>query len=282
MKKFKAMRNTSAILATLFIGLIATISTMFVVETFQHFTALTEHATGLIMAVPVFAGMAGGQWEALKARILSKFPDVNPAKVQRSTLRAELIIANNQSNYVFTFANRAVNFVAERILDKNDVFVGGQIGMFLAGVETAKEPAYDLLTYPNPTVLATNAGATQDDFSLFYNGKATIQTGTDITRPILTQLFYNAQRTQQSSATTRDSKQQYDGYLWMPQAPLFSGSADQNVTVGVNTFATTDVAATTTGWTTRLIVCIDGFNIYNAATYGSVAAQAAKGYLETN
>lgn len=244
-------------------------------------TAFDPAAAGLIGA-NLFA-LATSRESGILSKVRGMFPNVPKSAITRSYIRLETVITDTDTRYAFNPNKQKVDFITERLLDRNDVFVPYSIGYFLAAVDTTKPSAVQLDTYPNNQVFATEAGATIADLELFWNGKIIIKTGLEEQRPLPTSDFKYIPQTQQSSATTFSGVMDANsGYVNLDPQPIFSGAADQRLELYVDTFAGIDVAADTAGFENRVVIILRGYNVFNGASYtdgNDIKAALKAGYL---
>ena len=256
--------------------------------------------TGIVMAS---ANVISPEWLDLKFRTQKAFADAgkpigNNQIFMPTSYRAEQLVTDDTGTYTFQFNKReklnvgGTKIVTEHLLADNDVCVVGQIGYFLIARDNTKVASVTLLTYDNATQLATDAGGTQADYRIFYNGNMIIKTGITTTRSILTSDFYMSPGAAASqailatggaaAATQRDQRGYNDGYVWVGgNAPLFSGRADQTVDVTVYPFSGIDVAADTSGWGVYLVCVIRGLTLFNMAEADSVKKMVTYGFLDS-
>ena len=244
----------------------------------------------------------GWEWLDLKQRTHQAFQEsgkpLSNNQIFYSSYRAEQVITNDISTYTFQFNKRSklvspntTTIVTEQLLADNDVCIVGQIGMFLIARLNTAPARVTPLTYDSFTPLETDAGGTQEDYKIFYNGTMVIKTGITTTRPILTSDFYvspGAALQQallatggQAADNARDARGYNDGYVWVgSNAPFFSGRADQEIQVTVYPFAGIDVEADTSNWSCYLCCVIRGFTLFNKAEADETKAFVEYGFLD--
>lgn len=234
---------------------------------------VTEAAVGLSLATtPVL--MFRDEHVKKKADELLRKIGINPDSVVMAPSYIQSIkeITNSESVYKFSLKSgeNVISEAYEQRLDRNDIFIGTNMGYGILAVVSGAFGKAKLNTYPNQTVFpaVTTGGSefTPDDLQVFWNSKLSLKVGNTVFIPNYdTDRFYYSPETQKSSATNYNQADgQMDGFTDLVPQVILSGEANIDLRVEVPVFTGIKVANTNSNTKNYLVTKYRGFLIKEA------------------
>ena len=199
---------------------------------------------------------------------------VSADKVQPGFLRVAMLCDAAKSTYEFNIKkDQGTSLAHDRKLDINDSFVVTDLGMMLLS-ESPATPGVGLLqTYPNNTVFAAVAGEiTPAHYNIFYNGNYRVKVGDTVyTEAIPTNDMLCIRTTQQSAAGNFSERFGKDGTIQLTPDITLNGSAKNEITLNVPTFAGLQIQHTTAATRNYVVFFAYGFLISGGSKVGSMS-----------
>lgn len=211
----------------------------------SHFNFLVENSAAVFTAAVFPLGVSAEAYRKFYKEIASA-ASTQGFIAAPGDLRSETLISNTTSLYQFPIRDTTMNkttFPASQGVQDNDLFISYALGLFW-DTRTAGQSDIELQSYPNNTV-AVAGGITPKELFVFYNGQLSVQVGsTEFIKQLNSNTFLTQPRTQQTSATNHS---EFDLAAMLKNVgafPIFSGKADNKVTLAINTAGVTDVVGT--------------------------------------
>ena len=114
-------------------------------------------------------------------RLLSNFLGISEEQVISqyrpgpASIRGEVAISNSTTQYTIPIRTTdagANTFATNILVQQQDIFVASELAVYVAVPSSATDSAFNLLTYPDPTVFSTSGAATA--LNALYNGFARV------------------------------------------------------------------------------------------------------------
>jgi len=188
---------------------------------------------------------------------------------QPSYLRIEQTLANNKTRYSFDLKTTGSELATERKLDRNDIFVGTHLGIYLIAQVSTTIGLEILQTYPNPDIFVTATGFTPNHLNVIYSGWLEIKIGQKVNAEAIDMNRFKFVPTSQQEATNNFinySEYNQEAYsYWHPN--LFYLHGTQNIDIHVEFPAITGAAfaAVAANTSNKLVLYPMGYLIKNQA-----------------
>jgi len=182
-------------------------------------------------------------------------------------IRIEQAVTNGKTKYSFLITRDSnSDTVTEQKLDRNDKFLACSMGLFLMKRLSTKLGGEVLYTFPNTKTLTEFADISTTflgkDLECFYNGFITIKVGQTIyLEKFATQQFREVPITQQSDATTQNSKTTNSGMVDLTPQVLLNGDLKTSIDLEAPVDAGALLAHTTASTKNYLVIMSYGFLI---------------------
>ena len=163
-------------------------------------------------------------------------------------LRIEQVISNASGVYSFDVKKSGNETSTERKLDRNDLFVITDIGVYLSKVTAASNGAAVKQSYPNPFIFG--AANEADHLETVYNGNLSLKIGSRVNiEGLPMDVFRHVPETQQTALTNRSAMSAsgtvfpIGGLIYMAgntsieikiSCPIFNGMAWASAVAGVD------------------------------------------------
>lgn len=191
-------------------------------------------------------------------------------------LRVEQTLKNSTGSYRFDIKDTSGFIVTENKLDRNDLFVITDLGMYLLREDSTKVGVSVLQSYPNELEFAAVAGFTPAHLEAIYNGKFSLKIGSRVNIESLSlQNFRRIPQTQQS-ATVKTQYSVKEATYALPSLLFLKGSMDVEAKIEFPTFDGIQIQAVTAGINNKIVFHPYGFLIKNGASIMEEKAKAAK------
>lgn len=229
----------------------------------------TSGVSGVSFAMAMPA-VSGDRARAIFRSLQKKFnPDPkNPQFIiEPSYLRIEKTLTNNSGTYTFDIKKVGGEKVTEQKLDRNDVFVVTDLGIYLLNETSASVGLDPLQTYPNATAFPDDTtnflGA---HLETLYAGKFKMKIGTRENISALSmQVFRNVPTTQKSAASNNTEHNIKDSAYELGSLLYLYGNQDINVSIDVPVFSGIKWANTASGRNSVVVFHPFGYLIKGAA-----------------
>lgn len=181
-------------------------------------------------------------------------------------LRAESVLTNDKSSYVFNFKTTNNDLRTESKLTQNDIFVTTGLGLFIEREAVAAPGSAVLQSYPNPLVFVAAAGFVPAHLEVVYNGYMNLTTGSMVTIDKLPTLaFRNVPQTQQSAANANSQFTLEDLLYAGGEDIIFDGSKTQELKFDFPTFNGMSIASVDGAYVNKLVVVATGYIVKGMA-----------------
>jgi len=188
---------------------------------------------------------------------------------QPSYLRIEETLANNKTRYEFDIKKTGSELATERKLDRNDIFVGTHLGVYLIAQVSTTIGLEILQTYPNADIFVSATGFTPNHLNVVYSGWLEIKIGQRVNAEAIDMnRFRFVPTSQQQAANNYINYSEYNHEscsFWHPN--LFYLHGTQNIEVHVEFPAITGAAyaAVAANTSNKLVLYPMGYLIKNQA-----------------
>lgn len=174
-------------------------------------------------------------------------------------LRAEQIITNDKSSYLFNFKTTNDDLRTESKLDPNDLFIVTGLGMFLERETVGLEGSGVLVSYPNQIETTDATKFNPKHLEAFYNGYFQITTGQTVTIEKLPSLLFRNVPDQEQGKFNLDELLYAGG-----EDIMFDGGKTQNVKLEIPTFANILVASEDAKYRNKVVLFAFGYILKGA------------------
>ncbi len=200
--------------------------------------------------------------KALISKLRKKF---GTKHITPSYLRVEVPTSNTRSDYIFDITETGRETRTERKLNRNDVFIVQQMGLFLMRRDLRVVGADYIETYPNPVRFAL-PGINVRHLHIFYNGYLRIRVNNRVWYEALdSRRFLYIPETQQTFAGNYAQQLPEFGFVDVkPELKLF-GNAKNEIVLSVPTFAGLNVESTDANEKVYLVFYVRGLLASGAA-----------------
>lgn len=188
--------------------------------------------------------------------------------ISPSYLRAEVALSNNKSTYAFDLKKTGNEVATEVKLDRNDLFVVTNIGLFMSlqfGASVGKEV---LQSYPNIQVFpAAATGLVAADLEAVYNGSTSLKIASRVNIENLSNLeFRYVPSSQQAAATTKSENNLLDSTYEPATIISLHGTMDIKVETTFPSYAGIGLTPTSAAdGVTKLVLMPFGFLVKGGA-----------------
>ncbi len=167
-------------------------------------------------------------------------------------LRVEQMLSNTSGKYTFDIKKNGNETNTEVKLDRNDLFVVTDIGVYLSGVTVTTKGIEVLQTYPNSVVFTAMTGTTVSHLEAIYNGYLQLKIGQKVNIERLSMLnFRHVPITQQATGASNvpgfaNSQYSVEAHTYKPGSLLYlHGTSNIEITIQFPTIASMAIQATT-------------------------------------
>jgi len=188
---------------------------------------------------------------------------------QPSYLRIEQTLANNKTRYEFDIKTTGSELATEKKLDRNDIFVGTHLGIYLIAQVSTTIGLEILQTYPNLDIFVTATGFTPNHLNVIYSGWLEIKIGQKVNVEAMDLNRFRFVPTSQQQAASNYinySEYSHEAYsYWHPN--LFYLHGTQNIDIHVEFPAITGAAyaAVAANTSNKIVLYPMGYLIKNQA-----------------
>jgi len=198
-----------------------------------------------------FAGLVGYNREIFK-ELQAKYKDYDIAP---SFLRVEAALSNSKGEYTFdVMTSNGVDIATEKKLNRNDVFIATQVGLFLTAQEIAKIGKEVLKTWPDTSVFSSTSTFTPEHLNTIYSGYLWMKINTKVAIENLCGYDF---RKIGVTAATEFNREEFSRPL--EQYITISGNNNNELKYTFPTFTGMQVAASASGYSNKLVLMFFGF-----------------------
>jgi len=184
-------------------------------------------------------------------------------------LRTDVSLTNSANRYSFDIKKNGNESLVERKLDRNDVFITTNLGLYLAAQVSTTLGAEELCTYPNPITFATASGFTPAHLNAIYSGWLELKVAMNqLIEALPTSLFKYVPTSQKQTANNYINFTEFgveDMSYWLGAKLTLKGTDDIQFNVQFPSFSGMQIAAVAANTTNKLVLINYGFLIKNAA-----------------
>lgn len=181
-------------------------------------------------------------------------------------LRIEQELKNTTGSYAFPIDTTSGQNVMERKLDRNDIFVITELGIFLISEADVTTGVGVLQTYPNKIVFPAASGFNPDHLEAIYNGKISLKIQSKVNiEGMSMQHFRVVPETQQSAANNKSEYSVEKSAYQLGALISLKGTMNVEVKVEFNTFNAMQIASVDAGVKHKIVFHPFGYLIKGAA-----------------
>ncbi len=181
-------------------------------------------------------------------------------------LRVETVLKNSTGSYKFDIKDTSGYIATENKLDRNDLFVVTDLGVYLLREDITKIGASVLQPYVNEIEFAAVAGFNPSHLEAIYNGKFTLKIASRVNIEGLSMQSFRRIPQTQAGATTKPQFDIEESSFSIPSLLHLKGTMDSEIKVEFPTFDAMQIQAVTAGINHKLVFHPYGFLIKNGAT----------------